>query len=167
MMLYSKREIATLAAGLGISLAGLSGTGMAAGNESSQEHGTVVDGMRIFLGVIPSELIAKDYASSTPESEMHGGPPKGKHFHHVMVALYEEKNWERITDAKVTATVLPLGMSGVTKKMTPFDVAGAMTYCNYFDMPIYGQYRIDLKIARPGAEQPVKVQLVYNHAAGN
>ncbi len=162
---FSRRQLGLLVAGLGAS-AGL-GRAYAKGKDVLQGHAIVADGIAIYLGVIPSAMIARGYAMSAPEHMMHGGPPpKGVHYHHVMVALYDNSTGKRITDAKVTATVRPLGLGGTTKAMAPFMLAGAMTYCNYFDMPENGVYRIDLQIERPG-KAPVKAELQYTHVAGN
>ena len=138
-------------------------TGRAAPVSAPPEHGTLVDGLRIFLGVIPSQIIAQDFAKGTPEYKMHGAPPAGTHFHHVMIAIFDAKTGERIVNADVTATVTPLGVSSETKKLTSFTVGGALTYCNYFDMAFYGPYRIDLEIRRPETPGVVKVQLNYRH----
>ena len=138
----------------------------ALGNGASPGYQTTVDGVVIYLGVIPSDIIAKDYGKGTPEYGMHGGPPADVHFHHLIVALYDAKTDDRIADAEVTATVQPVGMSGTTKKLAPFMVGNAMTYCNYFGLPSYGRYRIDLDIQRPGAPA-LEARLAFDHTRGN
>ncbi len=84
-----------------------------------------------------------------------------------MVALYDAETAVRITDAEVTATVRPVGLSGTTKKLEPFMVSDAMTYCNYFNMPVYGEYRIKIEIRHAGVPGVTKAELKFDHTSYN
>ena len=122
----------------------------------------VVDGIQIYYAVTPAEII-RGYPKDAPEASMHGGMPVGRHYHHVMVALFESKSLDRITDAKVTARVREIGLSGVEKELEPIMIAGALTYGNYFKMPSLTIYKIDLAIRRPGFPHIVETSFEFRH----
>lgn len=127
---------------------------------AADEHARVVDGIGIYLGVVPCELI------QGPERQMHGGVPAVKHCHHVMVALFDDAGGKRIEDAAVSARVREPGGSGVSgavKKLEPMTIAGAMTYGNFFIMPEPGPFLIDVQIQRPGATHKTETQFEYRH----
>ena len=86
----------------------------------------VADGIGIYYAVLPAELI-QGHPKGHPEVTMHGGVPSGKHIHHVMVALFDAKSLDRITDAEVKATISEIALSGETKNLEPFTVAEALT----------------------------------------
>ena len=94
---------------------------------------------------------------------MHGGVPKGKHFHHIIVALFDSKSLERVTDAKVTATVGEIGLGRKSKPLEPFTIAGALTYGNYFKFLNTTTYTIDITVKRPGSTAPIKTRFEYRH----
>jgi hypothetical protein len=61
---------------------------LAVGQTMTAESGgyQLVDGLGVYLGVMPSEMLL-DRAEAGPVTTMHGGPPGGKHAHHVVVAM--------------------------------------------------------------------------------
>lgn len=122
----------------------------------------VVDGIGIYLGVVPTDLIMKHPMEHT-ERAMHGGVPLGRHHHHVMVALFESKTGDRITDAKVTADVAELGLAGHTKELEPMTIAGAPTYGNYFDLGVSGVYRILVRVRGSGLAHIIEAEFEYKH----
>lgn len=122
----------------------------------------IADGIGIYYAVLPAEMI-RGHPKGHPEATMHGGVPSGKHVHHVMVALFEGKTLDRITDAEVKATVSEIGLSGETKNLEPFTVAGALTYGNYFEMPSQTIYRIRVEVRRPSSQKIVKTVFEYTH----
>jgi heme A synthase len=48
----------------------------------------VVDGVAVYFGVMPAELV-RGHPQEHPEGQMHGGVPVGEN--HIMVALFEDK----------------------------------------------------------------------------
>lgn len=122
----------------------------------------VADGIGIYYAVLPAEIV-RGHPKGHPEATMHGGVPSGKHIHHVMVALFEGETLDRITDAEVQATVLEIGLSGETKNLEPFTIAGALTYGNYFEMPSQTVYRIKVEVRRPDSQKVVKTVFEYTH----
>jgi len=122
----------------------------------------VVDGTAIYFAVLPAEMI-RGHPKGHPETTMHGGVPSGKHVHHVMVALFEAKSFDRITDAEVKATVSEIGLAGKTKNLEPFTVAEALTYGNYFEMPSQTIYRVKVAVRRPGSSETIEAMFEYTH----
>jgi hypothetical protein len=113
------------------------------------EHGyrQVVDGVVVYFGIMPAQVVRGHHPPRHPEGEMHDGAPAGEN--HVMVALFDQASGRRITEAEVSATVSGRGMKRLSKRLEPMTVAGALTYGNYFAMPGAGPYRIDVEIRRP------------------
>lgn len=127
---------------------------------AGDEHAKVIDGIAIYLGVVPCELI------HGPERQMHGGVPKILHCHHVMVALFDNTSGKRIENAKVTARVREPGVSGVSgvmKALEPMPIAGSMTYGNFFPIPAAGEFLIDVKISRPGSSRMIETEFKREH----
>ncbi len=118
----------------------------------------VVDGVAVYFGVMPAELV-RGRPPGHPESGMHGGVPVGEN--HVMVALFDDKTGERITRAEVSAAITGPDRFRLEKKLEPMIVAGAATYGNYFNMPGPGPYRIALHIRVPGAGRDIEAVFTW------
>ncbi len=122
----------------------------------------VADGIGIYLGVMPTDLIA-DHPLEHTEDAMHGGVPLGEHHHHVMVALFESKTGERITDAEVKAHVREFGLAGQVKELEPMTIAGALTFGNYFELRYRARYVISIRVRRPGSPRVIESRFEYDH----
>lgn len=127
------------------------------------EHYKVVNGVQIYLGIIPAEMI-REHGPGQAESTMHSGIPSGRRHHHVMIAVFDNNGGKRIGDAEVEATVRELGLSGQQKKLEPMVVANTITYGNYFSMTARGIYRIHIRIRLPGVVRPIKARFEYMNA---
>lgn len=113
----------------------------AADNDFSNEKS--VDGMRIYLGVMPSQIVA---AGAMDE---HHRPPPGRGYHHVVVALFDEKTGERLTDCELLARVENLGRTVVENKpLEAMLINRLVSFGNFFSMPGADPYRIHLEIRR-------------------
>lgn len=123
----------------------------------------VVDGVDVYLGIFPAELI-QEHSQPHTEGEMHGGVPAGEHRYHVTVALFDAATGKRITGALVRAKVSELGLSGIEKKLEPMTIAGAISYGNYFRMSSSDIYRIKVQVRRPGIAQAIEAEFEYSHA---
>lgn len=121
-----------------------------------------VDGLAIYYAVLPAEMI-RGHPKGHPEAVMHGGVPAGKHVHHLMIAVFDGKSLERITDAQVTATVGEIGLGRTKIQLEPFTVADALTYGNYFEFSNLATYTIDIEIRRPGSPRAVETRFEYRH----
>jgi hypothetical protein len=121
-----------------------------------------VGGYAIYLGIVAAAIVQGHHPPDHAEREMHGGVPRGRHQHHVMVAVFDAATGTRIDDAVVTAKVGKPGLAPVRKRLEPMAIAGAMTYGNYFTLLPASSYRIELHIARPRAGAPVVT--TFTHA---
>ncbi|MBI3898867.1 MAG: hypothetical protein HY308_11295 [Gammaproteobacteria bacterium] len=107
----------------------------------------VVDGVAIYFGIVPAELV-RGHPPQHAESDMHGGVPVGES--HIMVALFDNKTGKRIDNVEANARVTGSGLH-VEKKLEPMVVAGSLTYGNYFSLTGSGPYRIAIRFRLPGA----------------
>lgn len=132
------------------------GAAMAAPDGETKSAG----GLTVYLGVVPAELV-KQPGPHSDERPMHGGSPRGTHEHHVVVAVYDSANNERITNATVTAKVSGLGLSGPQKTLEPMKIADTITYGAFFNLTA-DLYTITVTVQRPGS-QPVVLDFKYDH----
>lgn len=96
---------------------------------------------------------------------MHGGVPKGVHYHHVMVALFDDAAGKRITDAKIMAKVtMPtdVNLPIQEKQLEAMSIPSALTYGQYFNMPVEGEYQIALTITIPN-HPVIATTFIYVH----
>ena len=130
---------------LAVLLAGFVTATSAAGLGMSQE----VDDMTVHLGVMPTDRLAT-HPELLPKG--HPAPPSGKDMYHLLFAVFNNVTGVRITDAKIEATVIPLGLAGRTKSMMPGAPAGMVTYCNYFQLTSGDSYVVKVEIRLKGKQ---------------
>lgn len=92
---------------------------------------------------------------------MHGGAPRSRNAHHLMVALFDAATLRRITDAEVTAKVMEVGLAGEEKKLEQFAVAGAVTYGNYFTMTPHTNYRVHVSVKAPSSTEEAHIEFAF------
>ena len=117
-----------------------------------------VDGVAIYLGMVPAAVMRQNpdtYPAHEPSKI-----PSSKYVHHVMLALFDGPDGERITDAIVTARVAPLALAGPTKTLDPTVVAGVLTYCNYFRISSSDTTVIQAEIRRPDVARVTQARFV-------
>jgi hypothetical protein len=79
-----------------------------------------------------------------------------------MVALFDAKTFERITDADVTATVEGMGHIGrTTKKLERMEIAEAPTFGGYFAFEGRDNFTIPLEIKTPRRTSPTIIESTY------
>ncbi len=155
----SKRHLCFLLWLLSISaLSALFNTSLAADSGYRQ----VVDGVAIYFGIVPAELV-HGHPKGHFESQMHGGVPTDVR-HHIIFAVFDSATGERITDAQLSAKVSAGDQSGPWKELEPMIIAGARSYGNYFRMPGAGPYRIAVIIRRPGKSRVIRVSFEWARA---
>lgn len=126
---------------------------------AASSQSKVVDGMTVYVGIVPAQIIRgqpADHASGA----MHGGASKGEQYH-MLVVLLDAKTGQRIVDAEVEASVAGFGKTGPTVTLGLMKIAESVTYGRYFDLPGSGPFRIDLQIRRPNAARVVEAQFEY------
>lgn len=126
-------------------------------SQSATSHG-----LTVYFGVVPAE-IARGVAKGHGETDMHGGQPSRPTTYHLIVAVFNAVNGERIIDAKVTASMTRPGPETPPKPLQPMKIANTVTYGNFFDLPEDGIYRIRLSITRKGSMRPIEIDLTYDH----
>jgi hypothetical protein len=78
-----------------------------------------------------------------------------------VAAIYDSGSNARIADARVTARVSGVGLSGPQKTLEPMKIADTITYGAFFNLTP-DLYTIRLTIERPGS-QPVILDFKYDH----
>jgi hypothetical protein len=122
----------------------------------------IVDGVAIYLGVIPAELI-EGHPKAHPESGMHGGaPPVTEERYHIVIALFDAKTGARITNAKVTASLSSFGFPVGKKTLEPMLIANTISYGNYFKLSGKGAHRIQIEISGVSPDQTIHA--TFEHA---
>jgi len=122
----------------------------------------VVDGVAIYLGVSPAEIL-QGYTKEQPETRMHKGIPSKAHRDHVIVALFDDATGQRIENAKVEGNVMELGLGSEQKELEPMTIAGTVTYGNYFHMPGNDTYHIKLWIRLPDGSDTIEARFTHTH----
>lgn len=127
------------------------------------ENGVIVSqGFAFYYAIIPAEMI-RGHSKGHPEATMHGGAPSRPHAHHVMVALFNAKTFDRVVDATVTASFGEIGFSRTEKMLEPFVVDGALTYGNYFDLQPGTEYLARIDATIPGRKGPARAEFQFKH----
>lgn len=127
------------------------------------DNGSIVSqGFAFYYAIIPAEMI-RGHSKGHPESVMHGGVPNRPHVHHVMVAIFDEKTFDRIVNASVTASIGEIGLAGTEKELEPFVVDGALTYGNYFDLRPGSEYLARVSAVIPDRKNPVQAEFQFKH----
>jgi hypothetical protein len=116
----------------------------------------------IYLGVLPTEMI-RGHPAQHSETSMHGGRPKTSGECHVVVALFNATSGTRIEKAEISARVSEIGLAGEEKKLAPMEIAGTVTYGNYFRMLGNGPFRIALSLRLPGEPQELNAAFEHRH----
>lgn len=123
----------------------------------------IVDGLSIYVGVLPAEMLL-GHPKEHHEREMHGGVPAGSSRYHVVVAVFDAASGKRITQAQVKIGGASSGMAATRKKAEPMLVNNLVTYGNYVTLPGQGPYKIVVEIRHPVSAKPVEVEFDYPFA---
>jgi hypothetical protein len=110
--------------------------------EHAQRHQTV-DGLSIYFGAIPAQLIGGHGSMHRTRGMKHG-----KHTYHMLVAIFDNNSEKRITDAMVKATVTSLNTKRETKRLEPMH-GDLVSYGNFFELTETTPYTIRVEIQRP------------------
>lgn len=89
-----------------------------------------VDGMDVFYGVVPAEIVS-GHLTDHVERKMHGGVSRGSGQHHLIVSIFDVKSGQRIENAQVSARISELGLTPQSKNLEPMQIAGTVTYGNF------------------------------------
>lgn len=128
---------------------------------SAGQSARTADGMTVYLGVVPAEIVQQRYEKGTPEAEMHGGTATQADRYHVMVSLFDSATGARIEDADVVAAVSPVGLGASQGTLEPMAIGDTITYGAYFRMPQAGDYTLEVEIRRPGVSDATSIRFQY------
>ncbi len=81
----------------------------AMGSAGAAGPGNAVDGMKVFYGVVPAEVIGK--RADVHDPKMHGGASARSSSRHLVVSVLDARTGRHIDNATVMATVTPLGLA--------------------------------------------------------
>lgn len=155
---FSASLLATLAAALSVMLMLI---GPAAADDTANYQ--TVDGLGVYLGIVPAAIV-KGHPKGHTEAEMHGGPPKGGHAYHIVIAIFEEQSGARVENARVSAMVAGAGHVGGTNfSLEPMSIADTITYGGFIDLLPTERYQIVVTIGIPGRPEPVRVTFAQEH----
>jgi hypothetical protein len=131
---------------------------MAQGGGDMKTVGNVL----IYMGLLPVEMV-RGHPQQHPEATMHGGVPSQSGQYHVIIALFDTKTGARIENADISARVFETGLAGEEKKLEPMQIAGTITYGNYFPMIGKGPFHVRVTIHIPGQAQPITSEFEHRH----
>jgi hypothetical protein len=78
---------------------------LALAHASGAEQKLTAGDLDVYYGFVPAEVVKKQ-----PDAAMHKARVRAG-FRHLVVAVYDQKTGERVSNATVTATVTPLGLT--------------------------------------------------------
>ncbi len=136
--------------------------GMAGAAGVNPEQPIRLDGMELFFGIVPAEIL-RGHPREHEEQTMHGGVPRGRGAHHLIVSLFDAKTRARITDATVSGSMTEFGMATQNQKLEAMSFGGTVSYGNYFSMPTQGPYEIVINVRRPGDSRTATARFQYWH----
>lgn len=142
-------------AAMGMSLWAWTGAAIAA------EQSKTGEGLTVYLGVVPAEIV-KGLPASSVEPRMHGGVPHGSREHHVVVVVFDAATGARISGAAVTAQVSGTGLSGSVRKLEPMQIEGTASYGGYFKLVGRDLYTVKLVVTRPNGGPPAAFEFKYD-----
>lgn len=130
----------------------------AATSAADTAYHRIVDGVAIYIGIVPAELV-RGHPPEHTEATMHGGVPVGES--HLTVAVYDARSGRRISNAAVTAGIAGDRGPTVRKTLEPMLIAGSPTFGNYVSMRGAGPYRIEIEIRVPGRTKAVTATFTW------
>jgi hypothetical protein len=129
--------------------------------QEAPRNSQVVDGVAIYLGVVPSQIV-RGHPGVHAESTMHGGVPETGRSDHVVVALFEDATGKRIEDAQVSGSIKEMGSD--RKKFVRMRIDGTITYGAYIlDVPASHDYHLKLWIRRPSNKEAIEA--TFSHVS--
>lgn len=136
---------------------------LAAPAPASAQQYRISAGVAVYLGILPAQTLRGHTPGKFPEAAPHGRAPRGVHQYHLTAAVFDAKTGERISDARVSATIAGLGLGGSRIELKPMQIAGTVTYGGYFNLPGDDRYTIRIEIRRPNQPKAIRADFVYEH----
>ena len=119
-----------------------------------------MDGIELFFGIVPAEIL-RGHPREHEEQTMHDGVPRGRDVQHLVISVFDAKTRARITDAAVTGSITEVGMATQNKKLEAMSFGSNVSYGSYFAMPNQGPYEIVVNVRRPGTSKTATARFQY------
>lgn len=119
----------------------------------------------VYFGIMPAELAQSRLAVHPTPAPAHDAPPFPADTHHVIVAVFDARSGERITDATVQARHEPALGVATEKPLVPMPLGDALSYGNTFIVPDGANHRFVLRIRQ--AERDARVEFTYDNQHGS
>lgn len=134
------------------------------GNAGMPRDEQTVDGITIYLGVVPAEIVQGHPVTPGDVQALHGGTPGSRNSHHVVVALFDAKTGARITDARVGAGFgRRVREHQPLRDLEPMEINGKMSYGGFFLLRETSGLQVHLEIRRDATSHPVTAVFAYDH----
>lgn len=114
-----------------------------------------IDGVSIYLGIIPAEIIEGTHANN-----MHGGLPAGQFRYHVTIALFTDSG-KRLDHANISVRLATSDKKTEFKTLEEMDFNKNLVYGNFFTLSESGPYRIEVVVKHPDYPKPIKAEFQY------
>jgi len=121
---------------------------------NSNQH-KIIDGVSIYLGVLPAEIIEGPAAVN-----MHGGLPVGQYRYHVSIAIFN-KNGKRLNNANIAVRLSTPDNKTEFISLEEMPFNNNLIYGNYFTLHESGPYRIEVNIKHPSYPKLIKTEFQY------
>ena len=119
-----------------------------------------VEGMDVYLGVLPADSLRSRHGGTDADKKMYGGIPAGKGYYLVNVTLRDAGTKAEIKGAQIEARVANL-LTGETRKLEAATINGGVSYGSYFKMPGKEPYTVVLQVLKPGAGRAIEVKFDF------
>ncbi len=123
-------------------------------DKNTNQHKTI-DGISIFLGILPAEII-----EGTRISDMHGGLPVGEYRYHVTIALFNDSG-NRLSNANISVQLTTSDSKSESKILEKMKFNNKLVYGNYFTLNESGPYRIKVIIKHPNYPKQIETEFEY------
>lgn len=119
----------------------------------------------VYFGIMPAELAQSRLVVHPTSAPAHDAPPFPADTHHVIVAVFDARSGERVTDATVQARHAPARGVATEKPLVPMPLGDALSYGNTFVVPDGINHRFVLRIRQ--GERDARVEFSYDNRHGS
>lgn len=123
----------------------------------------VVDGVSVYLGVVPIGVAANDADDLGLDQKIY----HKKDLYYLLIALIDDRSGRRIVDADIHASIAALGgLDYSSKQLKPVHIEHYTSYGNYFHLADPDTYRVQLLMTAPERSEPIRATFTYQRPAG-
>lgn len=123
---------------------------------------TQTRGLIFHYGLVPSEMVLS-HPQSHEERRMHPGDAR-KGRSHLVLAIFDAENGERIAMATVMVYITLVGGASTAKALEPMEIAGKASFGAFVPVGAPGIYKIRFEVKRPGVPGTDKAEFEHRIA---